>query len=172
MAKTNEPVDETLGEPGSNMILNHLQQMVNAETFSRNLYWLRSALWRSVGLIKLADYYLRQSQEDHAQRNADRLLFLSVPGEGLSVSPVEVHILVPGKTLEEQFKEDLEVEGKLAASYREGIKLAESEEEKDYGTAGMWREVLKSTEEHIDWLKGQIKQIELMGLGVYLDGWR
>lgn len=147
-------------------ILDLLQEAVNAELTSRNLYWARSVFWRSIGLTKLADYYLQQSQEDHAQRSADRMAFL---GQQPAMEPTAV-AAVEDDSIAEQFRVDLQVEIALADNYGYWIQIADTED--DRVTRRMWGEVLKSTQEHIQFLQGALKQIDLIGEDNYLASWR
>lgn len=147
-------------------ILGLLQDAVNAETVSRNLYWARSIFWRSIGLTKLADYYFQQGQEDHAQRSADRMAFL---GQQPAMNPTAVASITED-SIAEQFRLDLQVEITLASKYGNWINAAE--EAGDYVTRKVWEEVLKSTEEHIQYLQGELKQIDLIGEDNYLASWK
>jgi len=150
-------------------VLDCLQEAVNAETTSRNLYWARSVFWRSVGMDGLAGYYLEQSQEDHAQRSADRMAFLGrqpdvaperVSGIGEDVSQT-LEPMSRGNSIVDQLKVDLEVENALADSYAGWIKVAEAAD--DYVTREIWSKVLRSTQDHVDLLQGWLKQIEMIG---------
>jgi bacterioferritin len=141
-----------------------LQQAVNAETTFRNLYWARSVYWRSMGLKRLARYYEEQSLEKHAQMSADRMAYLGVQP---SVNPVEVPAI--SGSLQEQFQVDLEGEQGLSDKYQEWIDLAA--EAQDWQTEDILREIQRQTQEHCDWLRKQLLQVEQMGEGVYLQTW-
>jgi bacterioferritin (cytochrome b1) len=119
-------------QENSGSIISCLQEAVNAETTSRNLYWARSVFWRSQGLSKLADYYLEQSQEDHAQRSADRMAFLGGQPE---IEPATV-AAIDEESAAEQLRVDLQVEIELADDYAKWIKTAEAE--RDYVTRQLW----------------------------------
>ena len=151
---------------GNKTIIGILQDCVNAETTSRNLYWARSVFWRNVGLHRLVKYYLKQSQEDHAQRNADRMAFL---GSQPKIEPTAVGIFDSENSIAGQFQVDLKVEMELAGSYSGGIKVAE--DAGDYVTRKMWTKILKSTQKHIQFLKGELAQIALIGEDNYLASW-
>ena len=147
-------------------ILALLQACVNGEATSRNLYFARAMFWRNVGLTKLADYYERQSQEDHCQLSADRLLFL---GGRLSVSPSAVPLAL-NDPITEQYRQDLAVETELAENYADSIKVTEAAG--DYVTAMIWKQVLQGTQEHCAYLEQELRQIQLMGEDQYLSTWR
>lgn len=157
--------DETKVQQNNEKILGILQEAVNAETTSRNLYWSRSVYWRNAGIAELAQYYLDQSQEDHAQRSADRMAQL---GRQSEVDPSRVDSF--GDDVKSLLQVDLAVEVELADGYRYWVQVAETE--RDYVTRQIWCEVLASTEAHVDLLRGWIDQINTMGEGCWLATWR
>jgi bacterioferritin len=145
-------------------ILEILQEAVNAETTSRNLYWSRWHYWREKGFKNLGHYYKEQAEEKHAQRVERRCLALSgMP----SLTPA--HTIAVGGSITEQFNEDLEVESALAESYREWITRAS--ELKDFVTEDLLRKSLKETEKHVRWLQKQINRINEIGEENYLQTW-
>lgn len=147
-------------------VLALLQSCVNGETTSRNLYFARSVFWDNVGLHKLADYYEKQSQEDHCQLSADRMAFL---GQQPAMAPAATQP-VTEESIAEQYRVDLMVETALAENYADSIKVAEAAG--DYITAQIWKQVLQSTQEHISYLQQEIRQIELIGEDNYLASWK
>jgi bacterioferritin (cytochrome b1) len=149
--------------PASTMILDLLQQAVDAETSSRNLYWARSLFWHNKGFKPLARYYRKQSEEDHAKRNAERLLFL---GGDLTIGPADI-ASVNEPTLRDQFGRDLEVEIALGEFYTETI----GEQVLDPVTEDLWYGLLKSTQKHIAWLMRQLCQMDAIGDENYLQTW-
>jgi bacterioferritin len=153
-------------QENNSKILDRLQEAVNAETTSRNLYWARGVFWRSVGLTKLADYYLEQSGEDHAQRSADRMAFL---GRQPTMDPTRV-AAVTETNVSDQLQVDLQVEIALADDYAGWI--TDAEDTGDHVTSQMWKEVLRSTQEHIDLLQGWLKQIDMISESNWLASWR
>ena len=158
--------DKAKVQQDNSRVLECLQEAVNAETMTRNLYWARSVFWRSIGMSKLADYYLLQSAEDHAQRSADRMAYL---GSQPAVAPQAV-ASISDDSVAEHLRVDLQVEVTLADSYQEWIKIAE--DAGDYITRRMWTNVMRNTQEHIDLLQGWLKQIEMMGEDNWMASWR
>ena len=153
-------------QENNSKIVGFLQEAVDAETTSRNLYFARSIFWRNVGLTKLADYYLEQSQEDHAQRSADRMAFL---GRQPVMEPTRV-AAINEESIAEQLRIDLQVEIALADDYARWI--AGAEEAGDYVTCKIWWNVLQATQEHVALLQGWLKQIDLIGEDNWLASWR
>jgi len=152
-------------QENNSQVLSLLQAAVNGETTSRNLYFARAVFWDSIGFHKLAEYYEKQSQEDHCQLSADRMAFL---GEQPAFSPSSVQPLTE-ESIAEQYRIDLQVEVALAENYTESIKTAETLG--DYITAQIWRVVLQSTQEHCAYLQQELKKIELVGEQNYLTTW-
>ena len=148
-------------------VLDCLQKAVDGETTSRNLYWARSIYWNSLGMIRLADYYLAQSVEDHAQVSADRMAFL---GRQPAIDAVKVAAVEEDSSISDLMQVELKVEVELADSYAEWIKTAE--QERDYVTRDLLIRVVRSTQEHVDWLQAQLRQIDLMGEDNYLAAWK
>jgi bacterioferritin len=153
-------------QENNEQITSLLQEALNAETSSRNLYFARSIFWCNAGFERLADYYKGQSEEDHAQLNADRLAFL---GGIVSLTPTSVSVGGEDSTIIDQYNTDLQVEIALAENYAENIKVAE--DAGDWITAKIWKKVLKSTQEHIAYLEQELKKVELVGLDNYLASW-
>ena len=71
-----------------------------------------------------------------------------------------------GPNVETQHKNDWQAEFDAIKSYNEGIKLAV--ELGDNGSQALLKTILKDEEEHIDWLEGQLDQIEQVGIQNYL----
>jgi bacterioferritin len=158
--------DKLIVQEGNETILGMLQQCVDAETSSRNLYFARSVFWRNVGLTKLADYYLTQSQEIHCQLSADRMAFL---GRQPGMSPSTMDAITEDQDVAEQYRVDLQVEVALADDYASFIKVAE--QAGDYVTRNVWQTVLASTQEHVDYLQGELNKLSLVGAENYLATW-
>jgi bacterioferritin len=66
----------------------------------------------------------------------------------------------------EQHAFDLAVEVDAVARLNKGIELCRSIG--DNGTRALLEDILKSEEEHIDWLEAQLHQIEEIGVQNYL----
>jgi bacterioferritin len=89
----------------------------------------------------------------------DRIFFL----EG----KVEIAALTSNvaSTLSEIFAMDLELEMRNHSDLSKAI--VDCEQNQDFGTREIFKEILIETEEHIDWLETQIELIERVGLEIY-----
>jgi bacterioferritin len=72
-----------------------------------------------------------------------------------------------GKTVKEQFENDLKSELDAVKSYNDAVKLARTEG--DNGTADLFTANLRDEEEHTDWLEAQLSQIKEVGYERYLS---
>ena len=97
----------------------------------------------------------------HAEKLIARILFLE--GTPLVSKLKAMNI---GPNVETQHKNDWQAEFDAIKSYNEGIKLAV--ELGDNGSQELLKTILKDEEEHIDWLEGQLDQIEQVGIQNYL----
>jgi bacterioferritin len=97
----------------------------------------------------------------HADRIIERILFLEGVPEIARYDVIRV-----GTTVKEQLENDLKLESGGVVVYNELANLAI--QLKDNGTHALALEILKESEEHVDWLETQLSVIETIGLERYL----
>jgi bacterioferritin len=71
-----------------------------------------------------------------------------------------------GKTVPDQFRNDLEVEYQAVPRLNKGIEVARGLG--DNGTRSLLEAILRDEEEHVDWLEAQLGMIKEMGAENYL----
>jgi bacterioferritin len=71
-----------------------------------------------------------------------------------------------GQNVEQQFKNDVQLEYDAVKRLNEGIQLAN--EKNDAGSRDLLESILNDEEHHIDWLEGQLHAIGEMGIQNYL----
>ncbi|MGE3714341.1 MAG: bacterioferritin, partial [Alphaproteobacteria bacterium] len=142
----------------------HLNTILKNELTGINQYFLHARMLKHMGFMKLADYEYKESIDEmkHADLIVDRILFL----EGLP------NLQDLGKlSIGEDVKEILECDLKLEESGRKDLKDAifYCEEQKDFSSADILHSILESEEDHILFIRTQLKMIESMGLSSYLQ---
>jgi bacterioferritin len=148
---------------GNQKVISTLNDLLADELTAINQYMVHSEMCANWGYEKLHEKAEKRAIHEmkHAEELIERILFL----DGMpNVSTLKsIHI---GKSVDNQFKNDLEAEEDAVRAYNEGIRLAR--EEDDNGTRDLLESILKDEEEHLDWLEAQLFQIEQMGLSIYL----
>jgi bacterioferritin len=148
---------------GNQEVIALLNEVLCAELTAINQYFIHGMMCKNWHYKKLAEIGRKESIEEmeHAQVIIDRILYLDGVPNMQKYMKVNV-----GKTIPEQFDFDLELERGAVERYNRGIELAR--EKGDNGTRAILEKLLSQEEDHIDWLEGQIKQIQDMGLDNYL----
>jgi bacterioferritin len=116
------------------------------------------------GLEKLAEKEFEESVDEmkHADELTQRILFL----EGLP-NLQDLGKLMIGENVKEILESDLGMEHRAIPDLRDAIAYCESVS--DYVSRQLFREILSSEEEHVDWLETQLSLIEKMGLENYVQ---
>ena len=97
----------------------------------------------------------------HADELIERVLYLGGIPNVQRLGKINI-----GETVPEQLKVDLELEYQALPRLNEGIALCR--ERGDNGTRKLLEDILRSEEEHVDWLEAQIELLEQVGEHNYL----
>ncbi|MCP5358786.1 MAG: bacterioferritin [Pseudomonadales bacterium] len=143
-------------------IVKHLNKALGNELIAINQYFLHSRMYKDWGLGKLADKEYEESIDEmkHADQLVERILFL----EGLP-NLQNLGKLLIGENTKEMLECDLKLEMQAIPTLREGMIYAESIH--DFVSRDLLGEILRSEEEHVDWLETQLDLIERVGLENY-----
>jgi len=147
---------------GNTKILQHLNEVLTNELTAINQYFLHAKMFDHWGFERLAAYERKESLDEmnHADSLMERILFL----EGLP-NLQDLHKLLIGEDVKEALSCDLKLE--LAAHPVLKAAIAESEASGDYVSRDLFRRILDSEEEHIDWLEKQLELIDKVGIANY-----
>lgn len=149
---------------GSQAIIDALNSVLTKELTAINQYFLHARMLQNWGLEKLGKLEYKASIDEmkHADELIKRILFL----EGLP-NLQKLDRLKIGQTLQEVLESDLEVENAAVPHLKKCIQLAESES--DYVTRDLFKDILKSEEEHVDWLETQLHLLKKIGEQNYMQ---
>ena len=149
---------------GDPKVIELLNEAIKAELTAVNQYWLHYRMLDNWGIKRLAEFERGESIDEmkHADRFSQRVLFL----EGLPNFQALGRLRI-GETVEEILKADLEAEYEAVAMYRNGV--AQCEKLGDFVSRGLFEDVLRDEEGHVDFLETQFDLIKQMGLQNYIQ---
>ena len=144
-------------------VIQVLQDVLSAELTAVNQYFIHARMNENWGYKKLSAYIRKESIEEmrHAQDVIDRILYFD--GAPNMQKYLKINV---GRTVPEQFQNDLEVEYQAVPRLNKGIELARAQG--DNGTRSLLETILKDEEAHVDWLEAQLGIIKEIGVENYL----
>ena len=148
---------------GDAKIIALLNQVLKAELTAINQYFLHAEMCENWGYERLAKLIRKESIEEmtHAEKLMERILYLD--GAPNMTDYFKINI---GQSVEQQIKNDVQLEYDAVKRLNEGIQLAN--EKNDAGSRELLEKILVDEEHHIDWLEGQLHAIGEMGIQNYL----
>ena len=149
---------------GDATVIEHLNKVLKNELTAINQYFLHSRMFKDWGMTKLAEKEFEESVDEmkHADELIERILFL----EGLP-NLQDLGKLRIGENTPEMLQCDLDLELDAIPDLRAAIAYCEAH--KDYVSRDLFDSILKSEEEHVDWLETQLELIEKAGLENYVQ---
>lgn len=149
---------------GDARVLELLNEVLTNELTAVNQYYLHGAMQKNWGFTALGDHTYHESIDEmkHADLLIHRILFLEGHPNLQRLSALSI-----GESVPEQLAADLGVEVRAMETLRRGISLCV--EVSDQVTRLLLEEILKSEEEHVDYLETQLSLIEALGLQEYLS---
>jgi bacterioferritin len=149
---------------GDAKVIEHLNTALGNELVAINQYFLHHKMYANWGYRELAEHERAESIDEmkHADRLIERILFL----EGLP-NLQKLGKLHVGQTPRETIECDLKLERAALPDLQAAI--AHCEQVGDYASRTLFAEILRSEEEHIDWLETQLSLIGQVGLENYLQ---
>jgi bacterioferritin len=152
-------------KPGSDpKSIEYLNRILKNELTAINQYFLHSRMLANWGISELSKKEYEESIDEmkHSDSLVQRILFLG----GLP-NLQDLDKLLIGEDTEEVIACDLKFEEKAIKDLREAI--AHSESVQDYGSRMLYESILKSEEEHIDYLQTQQRLIAAIGVSDYIQ---
>jgi bacterioferritin len=147
---------------GNVKVVKRLNEVLVNELTAIDQYFLHAKMFEHWGFSRLGKYERKASIDEmkHAEELIERILFL----EGVP-NLQDLHKLLIGESVQEALGCDLKLEMAAHPVLKSGI--ADAEATGDYVTRDLFRRILASEEEHIDWLEIQLELIGKIGIENY-----
>ncbi len=148
---------------GDKSVIAFLNEVLKAELTAINQYFLHAEMCENWGYERMAKLVRKESIEEmvHAEKLIERILYLDGTPNMSDYFKINV-----GATLEQQIRNDLELEYTAVKRLNDGIQLCLKMS--DGGSRELAEKILSDEEHHIDWLEGQLHAIGEMGYPNYL----
>jgi bacterioferritin len=149
---------------GDPAIIARLNEVLTNELTAVNQYFLHARMLQNWGFRALGGLIYDESigEMKHADKLIHRILFL----DGLP-NLQDLHKLAIGETVAECLGADLKLEMGGRKTLIDGV--AQCEAAKDYVSREILEEILRDTEEHVDFLETQLSLLESLGEQNYLQ---
>lgn len=144
---------------GNSDIIDCLNQLLCNEITAGNQFILHSRMLNNWGIEKLGkqEYDSSMDEMNHADQVIKRILFLEGVPNVQKIGRIQI-----GLSVKEILEADLACE---MVNFNDLKKfVAKAEELKDYGSRDLFVSILKSEEDHIDWLENQLELIKRIGI--------
>jgi len=147
---------------GDKKVIARLNAVLTNELTAINQYFVHAKMFDHWGFGRLGEHERKESIDEmkHADALIERILFL----EGLP-NLQDLHKLMVGEDVKEALGCDLKLE--LAAHPVLKAAIADCEGAGDYVSRDLFRRILDSEEDHIDWLETQLELIDKVGIANY-----
>ena len=148
---------------GSQRVIDALNAGLTIELTAINQYFIQSKMCKNWGLNRLAAHHYEESIDEmkHADMLIDRILFLDGVPEIARYDVIRV-----GTDVKEQLENALALEKNASKTYNDGVVIAVAE--KDSASKNIMEQIIRESEDSVDWLEAQLEQVKQVGEAHYL----
>ncbi len=149
---------------GSQKVIDALNAGLTIELTAINQYFCQARMCKNWGLHRLADHHQHESIDEmkHAQMLIDRIIFLEGVPEIARYDVIRV-----GTDVKEQLENDLGIEKRASETYNDAVALCIKE--KDSASREIMEQIIRESEDSIDWLEAQLDLIGKLGIELYMQ---
>ena len=145
-------------------IIDLLNKILTMDLTAVNQYFVHSKMCKNWGYERLCHKVRERSFDEMKDAEAliDHILYLEGVPNMQRLGTVQV-----GENVQEQFKLDLKAEQEMVHVLSGGVVLCNKVS--DFTTRHMLEDMVKDSDEHIDWIETQLETIKQVGLENYLS---
>ena len=145
-------------------VIDHLNNLLTIELTAINQYFIQAEMCKNWGFDRLYKRFRDVSLEEmeDAQHLIQHILYL----EGVP-NLQRLNQVMVGETVMEDLELDLQAEMNAVSALVDAI--SHCEQVQDYTTRGILQEMIRSEEEHVDWLETQMETIGIIGIDLWLN---
>jgi bacterioferritin len=148
---------------GSQKVIDALNAGLTIELTAINQYFVQSKMCKNWGLNRLAAHHYHESIDEmkHAGMLIDRIIFLEGVPEIARYDVIRV-----GSDVKQQLENALALEKNASKTYNEGVAICLAE--KDSASREIMEQIIRESEDSVDWLEAQLDLIAKMGIQNYM----
>ena len=145
-------------------VVDHLNNLLTIELTAINQYFIQAEMCKNWGFNRLYKRFRDVSLEEmeDAQHLIQHILYL----EGVP-NLQRLNQVMVGESVMEDLELDLQAELNAVSALVDAI--SHCEQVQDYTTRGILQEMIRSEEEHVDWLETQLETIKIIGIDLWLN---
>ncbi|MFV0446447.1 MAG: bacterioferritin [Planctomycetaceae bacterium] len=148
---------------GSQRVIDALNAGLTIELTAINQYFVQAKMCNNWGLNRLGAHHYHESIDEmkHAEMLVDRILFLDGVPEIARYDVIRV-----GSDVKEQLENALALETNASKTYNDGVQVCI--EDKDSASREIMEQIIRESEDSIDWLEAQLDLISKIGIERYM----